>query len=538
MAENMNKTTRFSKSVGAGIKSVLNPNGREFYVLEYKSDSKRHKKGDKQEVIVDYIELGRDSKCLVQFDESYSTVSRIHAAITKEGNTWKLIHLSKTNPTLLNGKSVAKEWYLQDGDEIQLSFEGPKIVFILPINNTTNTLGLGQRMTLFRQQALKPYKTTITLLCAVLIVAVAGLLIWNYQNDRMWKNKFDQTTYAMDSLREALVMESKRVITLNDENLSIKESSEKEIKKLKLQQQKAAEKAKDQQARINDLESQLDKGVTNDVSYKQNAEISENVEAQDQYVYDSNIEVGKNLMLCCNSLKYIYMNNIDMIYDETGKEQMIDDISLMTSGMSFYGNDGKLYTSRKLIEPWYYFNENDNNMRFMNIFDVNMGSLISTFTLVSSDFSKTTTNSQAFNVNRSSDISGIVNIKNRGDFSWSKADISGYSGWAFSLMPNENNEGIVINKNYTPKQGDKLYYFEYPNDIGSNVDGIYPNIKYVKVNVDNLINGFIMTESIARDGNIEGSPVIYLDSDDNISVVGLLSVYGNGIMCISMSVIE
>ena len=54
MAENMNKTARFSKSVGAGIKSVLNPSGREFYVLEYKNDSKQHKKGDKQKVTVEY----------------------------------------------------------------------------------------------------------------------------------------------------------------------------------------------------------------------------------------------------------------------------------------------------------------------------------------------------------------------------------------------------------------------------------------------------------------------------------------------------
>lgn len=533
MAENMNKTARFSKSVGAGIKSVLNPSGREFYVLEYKNDSKQHKKGDKQKVIVDYIELGRDGKCLVQFDESYSTVSRVHAAIVKDGNNWKLIHLSKTNPTLLNGKPVAKEWYLQDGDEIQLSFEGPKIVFILPINNTTSTLGLGQRMTLFRQQALKPYKTTIAVLSTILVLAVASLVFWNIKSNEIWENKFDQTTHVMDSLRDALINESQRVLTLNEENLIIRESSEKEIKALKQQQEEAAHKAKEQQDRINDLESKLDNNVKNEDSDYKNSETPKTVETQ------GNIEKAKErLTMCSNSLKYIYMNNIDMIYEESGKEQLIEDISLMTSGLSFYGNDGILYTSRKLIEPWYYFNENDNNMRFLNIFDVNMGSVISSFTIVSSDFTRTTTNSQAFNIGRSNDISGIVNIKNRGDFSWKKADFIGSSGWAYNLMPDENNEGFIINKNYIPKQGDILYYYEYPNDIGANIDGIYPSIKSISVEADNLTNGYIITEPIYSNGNVEGSPVIYIDNDNNVYVVGLLTIYGNGVMCIGMSAVE
>ena len=143
------------------------------------------------------------------------------------------MHLSKTNPTLINGKPVGKEWYLQDGDEIQLSYEGPKIVFIIPLNNNTGTLGLSHRMTLFRQQALRPYKTTILILSMVLVIAVASLVYWNFENEKTWKNKFDQTTYEMDSLREALVKESKRVIMLNEENLSLKESSDREINYLK-----------------------------------------------------------------------------------------------------------------------------------------------------------------------------------------------------------------------------------------------------------------------------------------------------------------
>lgn len=542
MSENINKTTKFSKSIGAGMKSVFNPSGREFYILEYKDDSKRHKKGDKQEVIVDYVELGRDSKCLVQYDESYSTVSRVHAAITKEGNNWKLMHLSKTNPTLINGKPVGKEWYLQDGDEIQLSYEGPKIVFIIPLNNNTGTLGLSHRMTLFRQQALRPYKTTILILSMVLVIAVASLVYWNFENEKTWKNKFDQTTYEMDSLREALVKESKRVIMLNEENLSLKESSDREINYLKKQQEMAAIMAKQQQERINTLESQLnpdDNPVTNDDVQVFDDSTESSQELQElQAEIDIDINVSEIMASCSEALRYIYMNNIDMIYDENGKEQIIDDPSIMSSGMAFYGDNGRLYTSRSIVEPWFYFNENDNNMRFLNMFDVSMGSVISTFTTVSIDQEAIQINSQAFNINRSKDIEGVAKIKNRGEFAWKKADIVGESNWAYSVSTNELISGLTINKEYIPKQDDVLYFFTYPEGIGPNIDGIYPSFYNTYVAVDNTINGFIITDDIGDVGNVNGSPVIYIDSNSNASVVGLIVVYGNNTMFVHIASIE
>ena len=54
----------------------------------------------------------KDSRCQVRFDDSFSTVSRRHAAIIKDGDNWKLVQISKTNTTLLNGRPVQTEWYL------------------------------------------------------------------------------------------------------------------------------------------------------------------------------------------------------------------------------------------------------------------------------------------------------------------------------------------------------------------------------------------------------------------------------------------
>ncbi len=170
-----------SGSIGAGMGSVFSPNSRKYYILEHKVSSKYHRAGEAQEIIVDQIEIGRDSRCQVRFDDSFSTVSRRHAAIIKDGDNWKLVQISKTNTTLLNGRPVQTEWYLQNGDEIQLSVNGPKLGFIVPTGKkaTVGSIGLTRRLSLFRQQALRPYKQAIAILSTVLVLAVGGLTTWN-----------------------------------------------------------------------------------------------------------------------------------------------------------------------------------------------------------------------------------------------------------------------------------------------------------------------------------------------------------------------
>ncbi len=180
-----------SGSIGAGMGSVFSPNSRKYFILEHKVSSKYHRAGEAQEIIVNQIELGRDSRCQVRFDDSFSTVSRHHAAIVKDGDNWKLIQISKTNTTLLNGHPVKTEWYLQNGDEIQLSVNGPKLGFIIPSGKkaTVGSIGLTRRLSLFRQQALRPYKQAIAVLAAVLVIAVGagGTVIWK-QNETIKDN--------------------------------------------------------------------------------------------------------------------------------------------------------------------------------------------------------------------------------------------------------------------------------------------------------------------------------------------------------------
>lgn len=217
-----NKTYRqtLSGSIGAGMSSVFKPNSRRYYILEHKVTSRYHKAGEAQEIIVDQIELGRDSHCQVRFDDHFSTVSRRHAAIVKDGDGWKLVQVSKTNTTLLNGHPVRTEWYLQNGDEIQLAINGPKLGFIIPTGNkaTVGSIGLTRRLSLFRQQALRPYKTAIASLAAVLVLAlgIGGWVIYNQDQQIKDNTKLLAEAKDANAKNQKLLEEQQKVIENQD----------------------------------------------------------------------------------------------------------------------------------------------------------------------------------------------------------------------------------------------------------------------------------------------------------------------------------
>ncbi|MBR0036299.1 MAG: FHA domain-containing protein [Bacteroidales bacterium] len=174
------KTVQYKRtlrgSVGAGMSALMGGSGRRYYILEHRDASKYHKAGESQKIIIDQIELGRGQDCQVRFDETFETVSRRHAAIIRDGDRWKLVQLSTTNTTFLNGRAIDTEWYLQNGDEIQLAVGGPRLGFIVPEGNQSlvKSIKMTERLELFRKQALKPYKHAIAAMFAVLVVLSAG----------------------------------------------------------------------------------------------------------------------------------------------------------------------------------------------------------------------------------------------------------------------------------------------------------------------------------------------------------------------------
>ena len=159
---------------------------RQYYVLEHRTSSKYHRAGETQKIIVDQVEMGRDPRCQIRFDDSFTSVSRRHAAIVRDGAAWKLVHLSKVNPTLLNGRPVTDEWYLQNGDEIQLSSNGPRMGFMIPQGDRSmiKNINFTERFSLFRQQALRPYKQMLIGMSVVFLLVIGGLVAWGVLNQQ------------------------------------------------------------------------------------------------------------------------------------------------------------------------------------------------------------------------------------------------------------------------------------------------------------------------------------------------------------------
>ena len=175
------RTTEFKRSlsgtISAGVKNAFSNKGKKYYTIEYKDESRYHHRGDQQRIIIDEAFMGRDSKCQIRFDtEDYPTVSREHAVIVRDGDSWMLKHLSKTNETFVNGTAITNVYYLQNGDEIQLSEDGPRLGFIISDQTYSSSIGMSERIKDFGQQALRPYRAAIITLCVILALTIAGVV--------------------------------------------------------------------------------------------------------------------------------------------------------------------------------------------------------------------------------------------------------------------------------------------------------------------------------------------------------------------------
>lgn len=219
MSDSYKKTVK--GTLGAGM-STLFGGAANYYVLEHKVSSRYHKMGEAQEIIVDYVEIGRDKDCAVRFDESFDTVSRHHAAIVRKDGNWKLVHLSPTNGTFLNGHNVADEWYLQNGDEIQLSVNGPKLGFIIPnAEGKKTSMNLTHRLTLFKEQALRPYRQVILIIAVILLLVIGGGVTYGvYAHRKAEKDRIEMEGKAAE-LEQQLIEQQQLLIEQNEQLITL-----------------------------------------------------------------------------------------------------------------------------------------------------------------------------------------------------------------------------------------------------------------------------------------------------------------------------
>ena len=485
MAQATNYKRSLLGSVGSGMKSVLGDKGRRFFILEHKVSSKYHKAGESQRIIVDEIEIGRDPRCQVRFDESFYSVSRRHAAIVRDGENWKLIQLSKTNSTFLNGHKVENEWYLQNGDEIQLSTNGPKLGFIVPIGDKglVGSIGMTARLSLFRQQALRPYKTAISVLSACLVLG-CGIGAF-YLHELYQKNREQADLIALNEQRYA------ESIAAQDSLLA---NAASEIEKL------TKESA--------NLKAQFGK-----VSQQQ----------RNIAVATGNID-NAALNACLPSVFFIYPTSIDVTLPngESGTLDCSDENVPSWSGTGFLLENGTFVTARHVIEAWNFWingNEINEELAQLNAIINNGGKVIAHFNAISSSGKRLSLTSNQFSINRSSDQ--VQHIEDG-----IKMSLGGGGNTDYAYTRIGQNGGLKFNKSVSNvlERGTKLTVLGFPLGLGVNsVTSIKPISSTATVGVDGLDRGVILTSETNFEQGCSGGPALVIDENGNYTVIGIVS---------------
>lgn len=485
----MAQTTSYKRtlggSVGSGVKSVIGDNGRRFYILEHKVSSKYHKAGESQRIIVDEIEIGRDPRCQVRFDEQFSTVSRRHAAIVRDGDNWKLVQLSKTNSTYLNGHKVENEWYLQNGDEIQLSTNGPKLGFIAPAGDKglVKSIGMTARLSLFRQQALRPYKTAVSILAACLVI---GCGIGAFYLHELYKKNQEQAELIANNEKQHEVAMATR-----DSLLTVATSEREKLS-----------------SELTKLKSQFGK-----VSHQQ----------RNIAVATGNVD-NTAINACLPNVFFIYPTSIDVTLPN-GESGTLDcsekDVPSWT-GTGFLLENGTFVTARHVIEAWnYWMNGNDINedLAQLNAIMNNGGKVRAHFVAISSSGKRINLTSDQFTVNRSAD-----QVRHVEDGMKMSMGGSGNTDFAYARVGQSG--GLKFNKaaSTSLERGTKLTVLGFPLGLGANSpSSIKPISSTATVGVDGLDRGVILTSETNFEQGCSGGPALMMDENGNYTVIGIIS---------------
>ncbi|MDR1499528.1 MAG: FHA domain-containing protein [Tannerellaceae bacterium] len=522
-------------SIGAGIGSVFSGSGKSYYILEHKTGSNYHHVGESQEIIVDQVEIGRDSKCQVRYDDSFETVSRRHAAIIRAGDRWKIVQLSETNSTLLNRQRIDREAFLSNGDEIQLSSNGPRLGFIIPTGSksTVGSIGLTRRLNLFRQQALSPYKRAISVLSVLLVLAIAGGVWYGLDtSNRLGQTQetLAQTQQAMQETRDRLTDE----IIKNSGNTLLVDSLSKQLAELNSRDEV-------HMAEVERLANRIDSIRRTRVVIVNPTPPSPATQTpgSSTVVQTSNpVSQASNSNLYDVS-KHVYAVILDELRgtDENDSTNVIaENAGIIGSG--FMLEDGRFVTSRHVVEPWYYYKylgggQNEVIYGWLNWVSFNRGKVYAKYTIVSPTGKRYSFTNEQVICNRSNDR--INRVKQTDSFAEGiyRTSDTDRDDWAY--FQTNVNQGLKFDNVLSTQlpQGTSLEILGYPHGQGAedinNVQPIYSSC-LTSASGQNA-NGLILSSNNNTEDGSSGGPV-FAKKNGQFVVVGLVSghVYQKGII--------
>ena len=267
--------SKVTQSIKTGM-SYIRGDEVSAYTLEFLTSTTQHPAGSSEMIIVPYLEIGRSSSCAIRFPEQDSTVSRKHVALERIGPDVYINNLSSTNPTLVNGNPIAKQWKLTNEDEIQLSYEGPRMRYkATPIGTpAVPAKGVTQRIGIVINQAIRPYKTAAIVLVAAILFGSAAATFFIYRLNQETETLASETyelkeknLFLSDSLNRAIQANQKVKEAMMADNQQLKAQLQATVANFTAQQNQLISKLNEKKASPEELITRAISEVKESVFY-------------------------------------------------------------------------------------------------------------------------------------------------------------------------------------------------------------------------------------------------------------------------------
>ncbi len=483
--------SRATRNIRTGVKLLVGGKTSPF-TLEFLTDTGKHAANTSQVVVVPYIELGRDRNCGIRFGEDTPTVSRKHASLERKGSQVNIVNLSATNQTLVNGRPVLREWPLNNGDEIQLSADGPRLRFIGSAGKAS--LAFTARMQLFARQALRPYRYALLGLAALLVgaVALAAWLLYRVNADKDNLQQLAQSIEAQLAAQQQARARGDSVALAERTRLAEKlavanQENENFQKSLAAQSKVLRALTRPRPAAVPTTKAAVvaPSGADAVVMARRNAVYALHVLLT---VTDRH---GKVLELA----------------DEGGRPVRMENY-LVGTGTGFMLDDGRFLTARRWVEPWAYpRDEKDVLNLYANFVHHNGGKASVKLVAAAPGGPELTLTGDQFGVNRAADRPVVGNF-GFGEGKIAVADPAGDGGWAVCKV---SAPGLAVATKEPPGPGTRVHLlgYEIPADTEAGPAGNPTYSRLALGPADRATGYWSVGEESPEPGNF-GGPVFVL----------------------------
>ena len=512
------KTEQF-KSAGSNLGRTIGQSlsmitGKDIpnYSLLFIDATLNRKRGEHETIFMPHIVLGRSSRCHVRYGDEHKTVSREHASITVDGSNFVINHNpSASNPTYVNGRAIGGAHHLQNGDEIQLSSNGPKMRFNASTLKTS-TIGLTSRIGQAMSQAVKPYKTALWIMGLLLLgsIAFSG---WN-----MYKLSNNEKAYQMeiDSVRKQVIAGK---LSIEEANKKIAEISKKPIY---LPLTGGGTRPRPNNDKDNDgIQDNLDK-CPNDYGIMK-CDGCPTCGGETPPIPDPTYPLRD----FDKDIYFITVEHIDVAASGYNGNDAVRLYNTSWSGTGFLTHEGQFITARHVLEGWKWFNVNadcteadaDPLMMALNNYSLNGGVTV-TYKAVSPSGDVIDFTNKMVRVDESADRTVCGKYKQT---PWEAVN----TDWASINLPNRRGvSNIHINRNFSKEleKGKELFISGYARgsalQSSRKLDPLYSKGTVAQ---DGLIDEVINASGMSTDSGHSGGPVFAKNNKTNrYEVIGLV----------------